>query len=263
VGRALDAAPDLIAEACRRALDEFEALSIRTRAHMLVLLDMAPGEIPILGPALRAPFEPVGTSPCAQLPLTFKTVDEYLATLSRTTRQKLRRRARSAAQYVRVERTTDIAAHLDVVYGLYRSTVERAPVSLGVQRRDYFARACREIDGAHYVLYWLGDHLIAFNLLIQQGQTLLDKYFCMDPAAGREHHLYFVSWLENVGWAIARGLSLYHAGGGAEETKAHLGCRVVDTQTMFRHTSPLAHRCLAFLSRRLVGSARSAGESAE
>jgi hypothetical protein len=263
VGRSPDAGPHLIAEACRRAFEELEALRGRTRAQMLVLLDMAPGEIAVLEPAFRGRFETVGTSPCAQLPLTFKTVEEYLAGLSRTTRQKIRRRAKSTAQHVRVERTTDVSSRLDDVYRLYRSTVEAAPVSLGVQRRDYFARICREVEGAQYVLYWLGDRLVAFNLLIAGAETLLDKYFCMDPVAGREHHLYFFSWLENIGWATSHGLSLYHAGAGAEETKQHLGCRMVSTQTMFRHARPLVHRCLALVSRRLVGSGRLPAGSTE
>jgi hypothetical protein len=263
VGRLSDAPAGLIADAYRAAAHEFDALAARVRAQMLVLLDMAPGELPGLCGAVRAPFEPVGTSPCAQLPLTFATLDEYLATLSRTTRQKLRRRARAAAQRVRVERTTDVSAHLDRIYELYKTTVERAPISLGVQRRDYFARVCREVEGAHYVLYWLGERLIAFNLLIAQRGTLLDKYFCMEPDAGREHHLYFVSWIENVGWAISQRLSLYHAGQGAEETKAHLACRFVRTATMFRHTNGLAQKCLTFLSRKLVKPPQTSAEGEE
>jgi hypothetical protein len=263
VGKASDAVPSLIAEAYRCAAAEFESLATRTRAQMLVLLDMGPGELPGLCEALHARFEPVGTSPCAQLPLTFETVDEYLATLSRTTRQKVRRRHRKTSLHVRVERTTDASGHIDRIYELYRMAVERAPISLGVQRREYFARVCREVEGAHYVLYWLGDRLIAFNLLMVQGRTLLDKYFCMEPGPGRTHSLYFFSWMENIGWAISRGLSLYHAGPGAEDTKAHLGCGLVHTTTMFRHTNALAHRCLAFLSTRLIQSTHAAAEGDE
>jgi hypothetical protein len=262
IGVARDADPGTMTEAWRLAGAAFEVEASRTRAQMLVLLDLGPDALPRLPDCFRARFEPVGTSPCARLPLPFSSLEEYLATLSRTTRQKLRRRVRAAAQHVRVERTRNISPHLDTVYRLYRDTVDRAPVSLGVHRRTYFERVCRDVEGAEFVLYWLDGALIAFNLVIAHGGTLLDKYFCMDPGPGREHNLYFVSWMENIQSAIARGLTLYHAGQGAEETKAHMGCEFVRTTTMFRHTNPLAHRVLACLSRRLVGSTTLNGEGA-
>jgi hypothetical protein len=150
---------------------------------------------------------------------------------------------------LRVERTIDPAPNLDRIIDLYRQTVARAPVVLGVQRPQYFEQVCAEVPGAHYVLYFDGPRLLAFNLLMARPGMLIDKYFCMEPQEGRSRHLYFYSWMENIRHAIDTACEIYHAGPGAEETKSHLGCRFVRTATFFRHSSRTAHAALSLLAR--------------
>jgi len=67
-----------------------------------------------------------------------------------------------------------------------------------VQRRSYFAGICQAVAGAEYVLYFLNDRLIGFNLLIDRGDVLVDKYLGTDATLARAHNLYFVSWLHNL-----------------------------------------------------------------
>lgn len=244
-----EGAPDeLIERAWREAASRIDALARAAGANAIVLLELGPGTMGRVPADLIRGFAPVRTSPCARVPLPFDTVDQYLKSLSRSTRQSLRRRARPRAD-LRVERTIEPGAHLPRIIELYRRTVARAPVSLGVQRPVYFERVCEEVPGAHYVLYLSGDRLIGFNLLVSRDDTLIDKYFCMEPEEGRGHHLYFYSWMENIRCAIESGCSVYHAGPGSVETKSHLGCRFIQTTTLFRHTSAGAHAVLSFLAR--------------
>lgn len=70
--------------------------------------------------------------------LPFGSLDAYLASLSRSTRQRLRRRMRTGS-VLRIERTTEARAHLPRMIELYRETVaQEPPVVLGVQRAAYF-----------------------------------------------------------------------------------------------------------------------------
>jgi hypothetical protein len=234
--------------AWQQAMRELRDMARRAGASTTVLLDVCPSDLArIPARALRG-YSPVRTSACGRVPVAGASVESYLAGLSRSTRQGLRRKLR-ASSAIRVERPNGIAPLLGPVVDLYRATVERAPVVLGVHRPDYFARVEREVPGAHYVLYFLAQKLVGFNLLVERAGTLLDKYFCMDPLVGREHNLYFVSWIENIRHAASRGLGVYHAGPGSEETKRHLGCRFIQSRTLFRHTSPVAHRVLSLLAR--------------
>lgn len=230
------------------AKSQVDALARQRRSNAIVLLELGPATMDRLPSDVLRRFAPVQTSPCAQVPLPFRTVDEYLKGLSRSTRQGLRRRVRASA-HLRIERVSNPTPYRERIAELYRQTVSRAPVVLGVQRPSYFERVCSEVPGAHFVLYFAGDTLLAFNLLISRPDMLIDKYFCMDPERGRQHHLYFVSWMENIRHAIEHGCPVYHAGPGAEETKSHLGCRFIRTSTLFRHTNPAAHAVLSFLAR--------------
>jgi uncharacterized protein len=239
---------DEIDGAWRVAMLELNTLARASRADALVLLEMGPATLARIPGGLLRGFARVRTSPCAQVPLPFRSVDEYLGSLSRSTRQGLRRRIR-ASRHLRVERVREPGAHLPRILELYRAAIGRAPVVLGVQRAAYFQRVCAEVPGAHYVLYFAGASLLGFNLLIARADMLIDKYFCMEAVEGRRHHLYFVSWMENIRQAIESGCVVYHAGPGAEETKAHLGSRFVRTSTFFRHTNAVAHRALAVLAR--------------
>lgn len=237
----------LLDRAWEAGLRAVEQIARDNRSAVRVMLDFHPSAMERLPAAVVERFAQADTSPCARVPLPFDSLDAYLASLSRSTRQRLRRRVRAGA-VLSVERTTDPGPRLPTIVNLYRESVARSPVVLGVQRPAYFERICREVPGAHYVLYFLGPDLLAFNLLIARDGVLIDKYFCMNEAIGREHNLYFVSWVENVRYAIEHKFHTYHAGPGAEETKSHLGCVFTRTRTLFRHRSPVAHAVLSRLA---------------
>jgi hypothetical protein len=245
IKRSDDAA--MIARAWELVLAEFTRLARHSRTRLLTLLDMDSASLGFAPASVRRQFVSVDTEPCAQVMLGYPTVDAYLATLSSSTRQRLRRRVRKS-KAIRIEQRTDAGEQLDRMYELYLSTVERSPMKLGIQRREYFEEFCGRVNGGYYVLYFLGDRLLAFNALVEQTDMIVDKYFCMEVPAGRDHNLYFVSWMENIRYAVERGKSVYHAGPGAEDTKKHLGCRFICNETLFRHTNPLIHKAFAFLA---------------
>ena len=144
-------------------------------------------------------------------------------------------------------RTTDVAPYCDAIFRLYELSVEKAEMSLGVHRMAYFQRICQEVPGTHYLLYFRGEELLAFNLLLRNGDMLVDKYFGMEPA-GHEFSLYFVSWAENVRYCIEQHIPIYHAGPGAEAVKVRLGAEFRSSLTAFRATNPLVHAALRRLT---------------
>ncbi len=186
----------------------------------------------------RLPWVPGG-----KLPITFRSVEDYLGRLSSAARKDLRRKMRASPE-VRVTRSRDISPYLDGIYGLYMATVERVPTALGVHNRLFFEKICERVPGAEYVLYFVQEKLVAFNLLVARKEMLVDKYFCMDYAVGRKHNLYFLSWLENIRYCVERQIPLYHAGQGAQNTKEHLGATPVPSFVWFRHRRPGLDRFL-------------------
>jgi hypothetical protein len=101
-------------------------------------------------------------------------------------------------------------------------------------------------SGAEYTLYFyfVQGELAAFNLLVVKQDAMVDKYFCMDLEVGRKYNLYFLSWLENVRYCVEHKIPLYHAGPGAENTKAHLAATSIPSFILFKHRRPAVDRFL-------------------
>jgi hypothetical protein len=188
-------------------------------------------------------FNRVQCLPCAQLRITFDSLEEYLSRLSRAARKDLRRKMRVSHE-VRVIRSRDISPFLDRIYQLYLETVERCPMAFGVHNRLFLEKICERVPGAEYTLYFVQEELAAFNLLVVTQEAMVDKYFCMDYEVGRKYNLYFLSWLENVRYCVEQTIPLYHAGQGAEKTKAHLGATFIPSLILFKHRQPVIDRFL-------------------
>jgi len=198
------------------------------------------GKLP--GEVFRS-FNRVQCLPCARLPITFRSLEEYVSGLSRNTRRDLRRKMRVSHE-VRVIRSRNISPFLDRIYKLYLQTVERCPMALGVHNRLFLEKVCERMPDAEYTLYFVREELAAFNLLVVKKEAMVDKYFCMDYELGRKYNLYFLSWLENIRYCVDQGIPLYHAGQGAEKTKARLGATSIPSLILFKHRRPAVDRFL-------------------
>jgi predicted N-acyltransferase len=180
----------------------------------------------------------------AELIIDFKSIDGYLGGLSRATRRDLRRKVKGAGR-LRIEVRRDLAGLETRVLELYRQTRARSDLQFEDLSCAYFTGVLRALgERAFCVLYFDETELIGFNLLLQDGETQLDKYFCMESDRGPAHNLYFVSWLTNVGICLEGGLKRYQAGQAGYETKLRLGCRLRGADMYFRHRRPLVNRAL-------------------
>jgi uncharacterized protein len=235
--------------AAEMAYSRLQTVAVQRRIDVLALYNFNQyGGIPgnLLARFNRVPFRP-----CARLTVDFESVEQYLSSLSRGSRKHLRRKMRVASE-VRIEHSREIEPFLERIYTLYRDTVARSPMPLGIHNRMYFEEICRRVPGAEYVLYFVQEELIAFNLLFIKKEEMADKFFCMEYQPGSKFNLYALSWLENVRTCIERGIPYYCAGQGAEETKAHLGASFIPSYLHFKHRWSAFDRMLT-LPRTLVG----------
>ena len=228
-----------------RLLEAIEMVGAGARAGLLGIKDLADVDRPAWGDAATARgFTEVSGLPTAWLPIDFPDVEAYLARLSSGTRRDMRRKLRSPTA-VRIEQRDGIDDIMDRVMALYGETLGRAAMRLETLTADYFRNFLAAMPGrAFATLYWAGDDLLAINLLLRDGDTLLDKYFCMAAAEGRRHALYFLSWFTNIRYCLDEGLTRYVAGQGGYAGKVRLGCRLEPTTMYFRHRQTLVDRAL-------------------
>jgi predicted N-acyltransferase/multidrug transporter EmrE-like cation transporter len=173
--------------------------------------------------------------PTALLDIRFDSLDGYLAALSHATRKDLRRKLKASAA-VRVEWRRNIDDIIDDVMRLYRATLARAALTFEELTPEFFTGVLRELGPhASCATYWLDGRLVAFNLVLHDGETLLDKFLGMDYEFARRYNLYYLTWLHNVGYCIEHGLKRYQSGQGLHREKLRLGSRLSANWLWYRH----------------------------
>ncbi|MET0777563.1 MAG: GNAT family N-acetyltransferase [Pseudomonas mandelii] len=172
--------------------------------------------------------------PSAELPIRFGSVDAYLGTLGKSTRKDLRRTLRGQGPRIEWRRAVeDLLPHM---MALYEATLSRSDLTFERLPSDYFRQVLEHLDErAACVLYWVGDELVAFNLVLLDEQRLVDKFFAHDLTRTREHNLYVRSWLANVDYCIEHGIPIYACGQAGYASKLRLGCSFTGNTVFFRH----------------------------
>lgn len=191
----------------------------------------------------------------AYVAIDFSSIDAYLARMSASRRQNLRRKLRSRAglDIRRVPTGSPLYqddAVVDSYYALYQAVYAQSEVHFDRLTRSFFAAVLQDHTSGGLVFeYRQAGELLGWNLCFETGGKLIDKYIGFRYPAARACNLYFVSWMVNLEYAIERGLSHYVAGWTDPEVKAQLGARFTFTRHAVYVRNPLLRR----LARRFVG----------
>jgi predicted N-acyltransferase/multidrug transporter EmrE-like cation transporter len=226
--------------------DEVERYAAQRRISLLAAKD-APADQDALwarvGAAHGLRRQP--SLPTAVLDIRFDSLDGYLATLTRATRRDMRRKLKSSGA-LRLEWRSNIDDILDDVMRLYRATVAHAALTFEELTPDFFRLVLSELgQRASCATYWIGERLVAFNLVLNDGVTLLDKFLGMDYELAHEHNLYYVTWLENVRYCIDHKIARYQAGQGLHREKLRLGSKLLPNWLWYRHRIRLVDKVYA------------------
>jgi predicted N-acyltransferase len=187
--------------------------------------------------------------PTAFIDMHFASVDDYLGSLSKATRKDIRRKLKDASG-LRTQWRDSIDGIEDEVMRLYKSTHANAQFSFEELTPEYFRGVLREMGGrARCATYWLGERLVAFNLVLHDGKRLIDKFLGMDYAVAREYNLYFYTWIENVRRCIELNVGIYQSGQGLHALKRRLGSRLSANWLWYRHRNRLVDAIFALVER--------------
>jgi hypothetical protein len=238
------------------------------RSSRLCVLKDIPSQSPLLTEAERMAaaelieackntgFILIAGQALAYVPIDFENVDEYLSRLSSARRKNIRRKMRARAD-IQIEMTNtgcerlNNAEFLSELYELYLNVYSQSEIHFDKLSAEFFSAVFKDasLDG-HLFLYYSAGQLIGFNLCFIHNGMLIDKYIGFRYPEAREHNLYFVSWMENLAFALSRKLSHYVAGWTDPEIKAYLGAKFTFTQHAVYVRNPLLRGILGKLSRR-------------
>jgi hypothetical protein len=211
-------------EISREVLEAFNR-KIAEKAAIISYKDFPPS-LPLAGFAI----EP-------SLPVAALEVDEgWWTGLKQHVRSDFRRRLRKA-QALRIEVVDGYPAHIGGrIYELYENVHRRGEFSFEKLNRKFF-----ELVGpfSRYVLYWEGDVLIGFSLLMCKGNRMHYKYLGMDYERGRRHGLYFIMSLSHIEMCLREGYRIYQTGSTSYEFKQRLGSKLHLVYLYYRHRNPV------------------------
>lgn len=163
---------------------------------------------------------------------------DYWSRLKQPVRSDFRRRLRKA-EALRIEVRDGFPADLgDRIYELYLNVHRRGEFSFETLTRKYF-----ELVGpfSKYALYWEGETLIGFCLLMCKGNRMHYKYLGMDYERGRRHGLYFIMSLSHVEMCLRDGYTVYQTGCTTYEFKQRLGSVLHPVYLYYRHRNRLVN----------------------
>ncbi len=171
---------------------------------------------------------------------------DFYSGLKGSVRREFRQRMKRA-RALRIEECADFPrAHAARIYHLYLQTLARAEMRFERLTPQFFELIA---PIGKYVLYWEGETLIGFALLICKGQFMLGKYLGMDYAAAPKYGLYFVMMLNHIEICLRDGYKVYQTGPSSYDFKLRLGSVLLPTYIYFKHRNPVMNRVLAMLMR--------------
>ncbi|QIL82666.1 GNAT family N-acetyltransferase [Diaphorobacter sp. HDW4A] len=235
-----------------------QQLRQKAGARMLTIVKDLPRQSPLLcaedNAAAALLLQELGTAgfitvegqALAYVPIDFANLAEYLARLSKSRRQNLKRKLKSRDQLQITRIPTGAAfaddARVDAYYALFDAVYAQSEIHFDKLTRSFFSALLRDEHNGGIVFEYrdaVSCDLLGWNLCFEHQGKLIDKYIGLSYPKAREANLYFVSWMINLEYAIERNLAHYVAGWTDPEVKAQLGARFTFTQHAVFIRNPL------------------------
>ena len=224
------------------------------RALMLVWKDLPMSYAPdMVGLETRRGLFHTESYPGAEVRFRSRDKADYFAGMKPSHRQQLRRKLRRSVEQADLEVTviqTPSPAVLEEVFGLFLQTYLKATTQFERLDQRFFQRIATE-PAVHFLL--LRDRadgrLVAFMLLLDLGEAVVNKFIGIDYERPRDWMLYFRLTDAAIDWAMARGAERLQSGQTGYRVKIELGHSLVPLLNYGRHRIAPIHWIYALVAR--------------
>lgn len=231
-----------------------EALCSEKKLSLVVFKDYDEKNDAMIFRPLRAlGFFRINSFPSAGLAIDFKSPDEYFQRLSYSTRKNFRRKLkRIQNDRIRIEITDDVKGVLEDIYRLYLNTYNQGEVKFETLTKDFFKAIAENFKPqAKFFLYYVDGQLCAFNLCFVHRRLFIDKFIGFDYERSNDHHLYQLSWYQNIKWCVENSMEYYQMGQTDYAPKLALGAKLVPLYAYVKHCRPAGNFFLQTLAKLL------------
>lgn len=188
--------------------------------------------------------------PSTDMEIPFASLEEYMKTLSRVSRDGLKRKLKKVAG-LRLELEITRRMHPEVLaeaYGLYRQTEEHGEVQFERVPEKFFDAVARNMpEETRFFLWRMDGKLVAFAHGLVSGEHFIDLYLGLDYSLAYEHHLYFIRFRDLMNWCLGQRIKKYEMGPTGYEAKRRLGFKMIPLNIYVKHRTPWINSLLKLL----------------
>jgi uncharacterized protein len=245
-GISLSDVVETIHAAAREKADEFGA-------PMLVWKDFADQDRPTLDSLLcSANAFRIPSYPGTALPLVGGGFEAYLAKQRSARRWKLKNKLRRGKAVLDVEPTivrSPGEADLAEIFGLFWQTYLKGKTKFERLTIDYFREIARCHESAFIVLRDpRSKKMVAFMLVLDLGERVINQFIGIDHAAGGGGYLYFQLFAAAYDWAAATGATVMQSGQTGYRAKLDIGHELIPLWNYCQHRNRLINRVFAIVA---------------
>ncbi len=244
-------ADEKINEVMKEAVNGLSSFSAKTGASAMLFYNLTEGQKDIASALKQNGLLCMENFPNTVLEIKAKSLEDFIQNLGSSTRKDLRRKLRKTASFatLKTEVLTDINIIQNELYKLYACNFEESDVHFETLTSEFFRNIQKNMpESARFFITRAGEKIVAFNLCLVKGNTLIDKVIGMDKNVSRIYSLYYTTFCENIDWCIKNGIRYYCLGITDYHPKLRLGAKLMPLYIYVKLLNPL----LKLFSRPLV-----------
>ncbi len=200
---------------------------------------------------LNKGFIRIESIPSADMDINFSTFEEYLNTLSQSSREDLRRKLRKTEAQVKIDlEVTDNPSESDLakMYELYLQTYNKQDLGLEKLPPGFFKSVSENMPGeVKYFIWRIEGKMVSFAFCLIRGNYFIDYYLGFDYSIAHKYNLYFIRFRDLLKWCIANGVKKYEMGVTTYEPKRRLGFDFVRLYFYIKHRNRLINPFLKII----------------
>jgi len=244
-------------------VDVIEPLRLAVRAkarelgaRMMVFKDFPERDVATLTAAGRAgEFVSTVSYPGTVIALPPADKEAYFRALSQNQRHNLRKKLRRSRELVALETrivSQPTPTELAEIFALFLQTYHRGKTKFERLDVRFFTQIAGQPPAEFILLRDPKDNaLVAFMLVFQIGDRVINKFIGLDYARGGKTFLYFRLFDSALDFAYARGARELQSGQTGYRAKLDLGHRLVPLFNVFHHKQSLVHLLFRTIGRRI------------
>ncbi len=240
-------------EVLQEIVECMERLAKENRVGILAFKDFNSSYQDSLGHLEAQGFSRFQNLPSTAMHLPFDNFDGYFKTLSKSSREGLRRKLKKIDSLPKLdlEITHRMSPEvLDQAYALFLQTVDQSEVQFEMVPKAFFDRVGENMPKETLFFLWrLEGKLLAFAYCMASKDYFIDLYLGFDYSVAHDKHLYFVRFRDLMNWCFEHKMRAYEMGPTSYEAKRRLGFEMIPIFVYAKHLNPLFNPIIRLLCR--------------